>query len=99
MKVKDPLNHEKDPLDHESESKETYSLSVLAKDPTSAGDAEMSTGTVTVTITVTDVNERPKVSGDFDPEYQENSESLLVTTLTGVDEDDRYGTDSIKTAP
>ena len=88
MKVKDPLNHE---LDHESESKETYSLSVLARDPTRAGDTSLPTGTVTVTITVTDVNERPKVSGDFDPEYQENSESLLVTTLTGVDEDERYG--------
>ena len=91
LKVKDPLDHEKDPLDHESESKETYSLSVLARDPTRAGDTSLPTGTVTVTITVTDVNERPKVSGDFDPEYQENSESLLVTTLTGVDEDDKYG--------
>ena len=79
MKVKDPLNHE---------SKETYSLSVFARDPTRAGDTSESTGTVAVTITVTDVNERPKVSGDFDPEYQENSESLLVTTLTGVDEDE-----------
>ena len=92
LKVKDPLDHEseKDPLDHESEE-ETYSLSVFARDPTRAGDAEMSTGTVTVTITVTDVNERPKVSGDFDPEYQENSATLLVTTLTGVDEDEKYG--------
>ena len=61
---------------------------MFARDPTRAGDTSMSTGTVTVTITVTDVNERPKVTGDFDPEYQENSESLLVTTLTGVDEDE-----------
>ena len=82
LKVKDPLNHE---------SKETYSLSVFARDPTRAGALSESTGTVAVTITVTDVNERPKVTGDFDPEYQENSESLLVTTLTGVDEDDKYG--------
>ena len=81
LKVKDPLNHE---------SKETYSLSVFARDPTRAGALSESTGTVAVTITVTDVNERPKVTGDFDPEYQENSESLLVTTLTGVDEDE-YG--------
>ena len=79
MKVKDPLNHE---------LKKTYSLSVFARDPTRAGDAEMSTGTVTVTITVKDVNERPKVTGDFDPEYQETTESLWVTTLTGVDEDE-----------
>ena len=78
LKVKAPLNHE---------LKETYSLSVFARDPTRAGALSESTGTVTVTITVTDINERPKVSGDFDPEYQENSESLLVTTLTGVDED------------
>ena len=63
---------------------------MFARDPTRAGDTSESTGTVTVTITVTDVNERPKVTGDFDPEYQENSESLLVTTLTGVDEDERY---------
>ena len=83
LKVKDPLNHE---------SQETYSLSVFARDPTLAGTTSSSpAGTVAVTITVTDVNERPKVSGDFDPEYQENSESLLVTTLTGVDEDDKYG--------
>ena len=80
LKVKDPLNHE---------SKDTYSLSVFARDPTRAGATSESTGTVAVTITVTDVNERPKVSGDFDPKYQENSESLLVTTLTGVDEDER----------
>ena len=83
LKVKDPLDHE---------SKETYSLSVFARDPTLAGTTSSSpAGTVAVTITVTDVNERPKVTGDFDPEYQENSESLLVTTLTGVDEDDKYG--------
>ena len=82
MKVKDPLNHE---------SKETYSLSVFARDPTRAGDTSESTGTVAVTITVTDVNERPKVSGNFKPTYQENSGSLLVTTLTGVDEDDKDG--------
>ena len=82
LKVKDPLNHE---------SKETYSLSVSARDPTRAGDTSLPTGTVTVTISVTDVNERPKVSGDFKPTYQENSGSLLVTTLTGVDEDDKYG--------
>ena len=79
LKVKDSLNHE---------SKDTYSLSVFARDPTRAGDTEMSTGTVTITISVTDVNERPKVSGDFDPEYQETTESLWVTTLTGVDEDE-----------
>ena len=80
LKVKDQLNHE---------SQETYSLSVFARDPTLAGTTSSSpAGTVAVTITVTDVNERPKVSGDFDPEYQENSESLLVTTLTGVDEDE-----------
>ena len=80
LKVKDALNHE---------SKETYSLSVFARDPTLAGTTSSSpAGTVAVTITVTDVNERPKVSGDFDPEYQENSESLLVTTLTGLDEDE-----------
>ena len=82
LKVKNPLNHE---------SKETYSLSVFARDPTRAGATSESTGTVTVTITVTDVNERPKVSGEFKPEYQENSGSLWVTTLTGVDEDDKYG--------
>ena len=81
LKVKDPLNHE---------LLETYSLSVFARDPTRAGDTSLPTGTVTVTITVTDVNERPKVTGDFDPEYQENSESLLVTTLTGVDEDEDH---------
>ena len=79
LKVKDPLNHE---------SKETYSLSVFARDPTRAGATSESTGTVGVTITVTDVNERPKVSGEFDPEYQETTESLWVTTLTGVDEDE-----------
>ena len=83
LKVKDALNHE---------SKDTYSLSVYARDPTLASTTSSSpTGTVTITITVTDVNERPKVSGDFDPKYQENSETLLVTTLTGVDEDDKYG--------
>ena len=79
LKVKDPLNHE---------SKETYSLSVFARDPTRAGDISESTGTVAVTITVTDINERPKVTGDFKPTYRENSGSLLVTTLTGVDEDE-----------
>ena len=79
LKVKDPLNHE---------SKETYSLSVFARDPTRAGDTSESTGTVAVTITVTDINERPKVTGDFKPTYRENSEGLLVTTLTGVDEDE-----------
>ena len=81
----------KDPLDHESELKEPYSLSVLARDPTRAGDTSESTGTVAVTITVTDINERPKVTGDFKPTYQENSGSLLVTTLTGIDEDEKYG--------
>ena len=64
---------------------------MFARDPTRAGDTSLPTGTVTVTITVTDINERPKVSGDFDPEYQENSATLLVTTLTGVDEDEKYG--------
>ena len=83
LKVKDPLNHE---------SQETYSLSVFARDPTLAGTTSSSpAGTVAVTITVTDVNERPKVTGDFDPEYQETTESLWVTTLTGVDEDDKDG--------
>ena len=79
LKVKDPLNHE---------SKETYSLKVFARDPTRAGDTSMETGTVAVTVTVRDVNERPKVSGDFKPTYAENSGSLLVTTLTGFDEDE-----------
>ena len=78
LKVKDPLNHE---------SKDTYSLLVFARDPTRAGNTSTPTGTVAVTITVTDVNERPKVSGNFKPKYQENSGALLVTTLTGVDED------------
>ena len=93
LKVKDPLDHEKDPLDHESESKETYTLSVLARDPTRAGDTSMSTGTVDRHHHCqTDVNERPKVSGNFKPEfYVENSESLLVTTLTGIDEDEKDG--------
>ena len=79
LKVKDPLNHE---------SKETYSLEVFARDPTRAGDTSLATGTVDVTVTVRDVNERPKVSGDFKPTYAENSESVLVTTLTGFDEDE-----------
>ena len=79
LKVKDPLNHE---------SKETYSLKVFGRDPTRAGGTLPTTGTVTVTVTVRDVNERPKVSGDFKPTYAENSGSLLVTTLTGFDEDE-----------
>ena len=67
-------------LDHEGE-KPSYSITVKVTDHSGLTD------TIAVTIEVTDVNERPKVSGNLKPEYAENSATLLVTTLTGEDED------------
>ena len=67
-------------LDHEGE-KPSYSITVRVTDRSGLTD------TIAVTIKVTDVDERPKVSGDLKPEYAENSATLLVTTLSGEDED------------
>ena len=59
------------PLDYETKS--SYTVTVIATDPSSGAD------TITVTITVTDENEPPEVMGDATVDYTENGDGPVVT--------------------
>ncbi len=61
----------KAPLDYETKS--SYTVTVIATDPSSGAD------TITVTITVTDENEPPEVMGDATVDYTENGDGPVVT--------------------
>ena len=61
----------KAPLDYETKS--SYTVTVIATDPSSGSD------TITVTITVTDENEPPEVTGDATVDYTENGDGPVVT--------------------
>ena len=70
LKVRGKLDREK---------KDEYTVTVTAKDPSEASSS------VTVTIQILDEDEKPVVTGDRRVTFAEDSDTLVVTRLHGVD--------------
>ena len=87
-------------LDHEdgaTSGNGVYEITVVATDPSGAGDSPAGTDTIPVTITATDVDEAPSVKGKdaaTDPatshEVNEDANLLDESALADADDDVRY---------